>query len=110
MPIQLIIAQAGPLPITASFQSIGDEPVCLEVTGTVWANQTDCMIGIAISLDDKPIGSAQIFSNKDTTHRAVAPAYIPIKLTQGVHKLTLSAKTSQTVSDSNDSYNAVIHY
>jgi hypothetical protein len=110
MPIQMIISQSGPLPITASFQAIGDEPVYLEVTGTVWANQNNFMIGIAISLDDKPIGAAEIFSNNSTTHRAVAPAYIPIKLTQGLHKLTLSAKTSQTVSDSNDFFNAVIHY
>ena len=110
MPIQLIVAQAGPLPITAAFDAIGDELVYLEVTGTVWANQVNQMIGIEISLDGKPIGAAQIYSNKDTTHRAVAPAYIPLKLTHGPHALTLSAKTSQTVSDYNDFYNAVIHY
>lgn len=110
MAIQVIIAQAGPLPITASFKAIGDEPVYLEVTGTVWANQTNQMIGIAISLDGTPVGAAQVFSNQNTTHRAVAPAYIPLKLTQGQHTLTLSAKTSPTTSDSNDFYNAVIHY
>jgi hypothetical protein len=110
MAIQVIIAQAGPLPIKATFPAIGSEPMYLEVTGTVWGNQRNFMIGIAISLDGKPIGAAQIYSNLDTTHRAVAPAYIPIKLTAGQHTLVLSTNTSQTVSDSNDFYNAVIHY
>jgi hypothetical protein len=38
------------------------------------------------------------------------PAYIPVKLGDGTHTLTLSAATAQTVSDFNDFYTVVIHY
>ena len=109
MAVQLILQQAGPLPITASFNSIGDTPMYLEVTGSVWTQTANVMIGIDIQIDGQAVGKAQIFSNGNTTHRAVVPAYIPVKLGQGPHKLTLAA-SANTVSDFNDRFTAVIHY
>jgi hypothetical protein len=109
MSIQVIINQVGPLPITATFDAPGDDPMYLEVNGSVWTQDVNSMIGIAIDLDGQNVGTAQIFSNGNTTHRAVVPAYIEITLTEGSHTLTLSASPSATVSDSNDFYTAVIH-
>src|SRR5713226_1405185 len=109
MAIQVIISQAGPLPITATFNAPGDEPMYLEVNGSVWTQSLNNMIGIAIALDGRAVGTAQIFSNANATHRAVVPAYIAIQLGEGQHTLTLSASPGTTVSDYNDSYNAVIH-
>lgn len=110
MGLQLIIQQKGPLPITVNFNAIGDSPMYLEVNGSVWSQNANNMIGIAIKLDNKPIGAAQIWSNGTATHRAVVPAYIPIKLTQGAHTLSLSANSGATLSDLNDFFTAVIHY
>ena len=110
MAIQVIISKAGPLPITATFNAVGDQPMYLEINGSVWTQTVNKMIGIAIALDGQAVGTAQIYSNAIATHRAVVPAYIPIKLKQGQHKLTLSASPGATVSDINDFYTAVIHY
>lgn len=110
MAIQVIIQQKGPLPITVNFNAIGDGPMYLEVNGSVWSQSANNMLGIAIKLDNNPVGTAQIFSNGTATHRAVVPAYIPIKLTQGQHALSLSANSGATISDFNDFYTAVIHY
>lgn len=109
MAVQVIISQAGPLPITATFNAVGDSPMYIEVNGSVWTQNTNVMTGIDIAIDGQNVGSALIFSNASTTHRAVVPAYIPVKLSQGPHKITLSA-SANTVSDSNDFYTAVIHY
>jgi hypothetical protein len=109
MGVQAILSQKGPLPITANFNAMGDMQMYLEITGSVWTSTANRMIGITVQLDGQTIGSAQIFSNGSGTHRAVVPTYIPVKLTQGQHKLTLSAATD-TVSDANDIFNAVIHY
>ena len=109
MAVQIIISQQGPLPVTATFQALSDMPMTLVVHGSVWTQTANQMIGISIQLDGQAIGKAQIFSNASSTHRAVVPAYIPIKLTQGQHKLTLSALPGSTVSDVNDSYTAVVH-
>jgi hypothetical protein len=111
MAVQVILSQVGPLPIKATFQALGDSPMYIEVNGSVWTQTANQMIGIAIDLDGTVVGNAQIFSNAASTHRAVVPAYIAVKLQQGQHTLTLSAKPgTTTVSDFNDLYTAVIHY
>ena len=109
MAVQVLLSQVGPLPITAQFNSVGDSPMYIEVNGSVWTQTSNAMIGIDIAIDGQNVGTARIFSNTNTTHRAVVPAYIPVKLGQGPHKITLSA-AANTVSDFNDSYTAVIHY
>ena len=110
MAIQIVIQQAGPLPVTVNFNAIGDMAMMLEVSGSVWSQAANNMIGIGIKLDGNVIGAAQIFCNGTATHRAVVPAYIPIQLTQGQHTLSLYQNTPGTVSDFNDFYTAVINY
>ena len=110
MPIQVIVQQAGPLPIQAAFQAPGNSPMYLVVNGSVWSQTANVVIGIEVKLEGKVVGHAKIFSNGTATHRAVVPVYIPIKLEQGSHTLTLSADTPQTTSDYNDFYTAAIHY
>jgi hypothetical protein len=111
MPIQVILSQKGPLPLTANFNALGDMPVYIEVNGSIWTQSVNAMIGIAVQLDGHNVGTAQIWSNGSSTHRAVVPAYIAAKLTQGQHKLTLlAAPGSSTISDFNDWFTAVIHY
>jgi hypothetical protein len=110
MAIQVIVQQAGPLPIKVTFQALGDLPTYMEVNGSVWSQSANVVIGIEVNLDGQNVGQAKLFSNGTATHRAVVPTYIPIKLTHGSHTITLSAATPQTVSDYNDFYTVVIHY
>lgn len=110
MAIQVVIQQAGPLPITVNFQAPGDAPMILEVSGSVWTQSANTMIGIGIKLDGNVVGAAQIYSNGNATHRAVVPAYVPIQLSQGQHTLSLYANNATTVSDYNDFFTAVIRY
>ena len=109
MAIQVIINQAGPLPISVGFSAPGDEPMYLEVNGSVWSQSTSEMLNIVVAVDGNELGEAQIFSNGNTTHRAVVPAYFQVQLSEGQHSLTLVAGYN-TVSDSNDLFTAVLHY
>jgi len=95
----------------ATFDAPSDEPSYLEINGSVWSSASNQLIGIAVQVDNKPVGTAaQIFSNGPNTHRAVVPTYIPVQLQQGTHKLVLTAANGQTISDYNDSYTVVLHY
>ena len=109
MPIQVLVSQAGGLPIKATFNSVGDEPVYLEVNGSIWTELPNFMIGILIQIDGQSVGQAVIFSNTPETHRAVVPAYIQLQLGFGQHTIEL-LPLSFTLSDANDFYTAVIHY
>ena len=110
MAIQVIVNQAGPLPITATFSALTDEPMYLEVNGSARCQYADSMIKIGIDLDGQNVGSAQIYSNGGNTHRTVVPAYIPIQLSEGQHTLALYLSSSEALSDDSDFYTAVIHY
>lgn len=110
MAVQVLISQKGPLPINTSFSSPGDMPMYLEVNGSVWTQTANNMIGIQVAVDGTVVGTAQIFSNGSSTHRAVVPIYIPVKLGQGQHSLALTAAPGTTVSDVNDFFTAVLHY
>ena len=111
MPIQVILSQQGPLPITVNFKALSDAPVTLEVNGSVWTQTANSMIGIQAAIDGGAVGKAQVFSNTSTTHRTVVPAYVPLQLAFGQHSITLSALPgTSTVSDQNDFFTAVLHY
>lgn len=110
MAIQVIVNQAGPLPIKATFNALTDEPMCLEVNGSVWCQFANIIIKIGIDLDGQNVGSTQIFSGASSTHRTVVPAYIPIQLSQGQHTLDLYLDSDEALSDDHDFYTAVIHY
>ena len=111
MAVQVIMnQQKGPLPVKATFSSPSSGPMYLQVSGSVWTTTANQMIGIGILVDGAAAGSAQIFSNAASTHRAVVPAVIPVKLGEGDHTLTLGPATAPTTSDGNDFYTVTLHY
>ena len=110
MSAQVIVRQAGPLPITIGFNPPGDGPMCLEVNGSVYSKSANTMIGIAVQLNQTFLGTAQIYSNGALTHRAVVTSYFPVVIPQGENFLTLSFSTTTTTSDSNDFFTVVLHY
>ena len=102
--------QRGPLPVKATFNSPSSGPMYLEVTGSVWSAQANQLIGIVFTVDGNAVGSAQIFSNTASTHRAVVPSYMLVKLDFGQHTVTLGPSSATTTSDLNDFYTVVLHY
>jgi hypothetical protein len=111
MPVMSIMNQVkGGFPVTATFKAPSDGPACFVLSGSVWTGTANQMIGVGLELDGELIGSASIFSNANTTHRAVVPSYIPVNLSIGEHKITLVAHTSVTTSDFNDLYDVSLIY
>ena len=108
MGIQVLIQQAGPLPIKVAFNAPSDAAMYLSVNGSVWTQSANTLIGISVQLDGKALGKAQVFSNGGSTHRPVVPGYFPVQLQQGQHTLVLD--NAGGVSDYNDFYTAVLHF
>jgi hypothetical protein len=111
MSILSIANQApGPLPIKATFKSPTDGSASLMLAGSVWSGTANQKIGIQIALDGKVIGTASIFSNGTSTHRAVVPTYVPVQLTIGSHTIELTVLNSVTISDLNDFFDVSLLY
>ena len=111
MPTMSILNQApGPLPIQAKFKAPSDGPACIVLSGSVWSATANQMIGVKLELDGLPIGSAAVFSNGASTHRAVVPSYIPVTLSFGTHTLTLVPLNAVTTADLNDLFDVMLLY
>jgi hypothetical protein len=106
--MSLIHQVQGALPHSVTFSAPSDGPACFALSGSVWATAANQMIGITLELDGVAIGSAQIFSNGTSTHRAVVPSYIPVKLAFGQHTISVLPLNAATVSDVNDFFNVLL--
>jgi hypothetical protein len=108
--VQVIIAQAGPLPIKVSTDIGSDGPCVLTLAGSVWSTSANQLIGVSLSIDGEPVANAQIFSNGPTTHRAVVPMTLPYTFTYGSHTFELTAMNAQTTTDLNDLFRLTVQY
>ena len=111
MPAQILLQQAGPLPIQVQFESpvsYGDVVFC--VSATAWSTNTNTPIGVTVYLDGDPIGTVDLFSNQPSEHRTLPLEFIPAKLPYGTRTLALGASTGETVSDANDRYSVCLIY
>jgi hypothetical protein len=109
-PLTIANQHIGPLPLKLTFNAPSDGPATLMIAGSVWSATANQHIGIGVVLDGVAIGSASIFSNATTTHRAVVPAYIPVTLKFGAHVLVLEAMNPATIADLNDFFDAILFY
>jgi hypothetical protein len=109
--VNVVIAKAGPLPITATAQIQSDGPALVTLAGSVWSTTANQMIGVALLIDGQrtPI-TASIFSNGPNTHRAVVPVAMPYTFTLGQHTFELRPTTGQTTSDANDYFTVSVQY
>lgn len=109
---QVVINQKGPLPIAQTFQALSDGPALIMLSGSVWTQTPNTVLGINLSVDSVSAvaGTASIFANPTATHMAVVPIIIPYTFPQGEHKIYLTAANPETVSDFNDFYQVTILY
>jgi hypothetical protein len=83
----------------------------LTLAGSVWATSANQMIGVSLVIDGEPAQvSAAIFSNGQSTHRAVVPATVEKTFDIGSHTFTLVPMNAETTSDSNDFFSLTVQY
>jgi hypothetical protein len=110
MQVLQIINQPGPLPLKAQFNAPLDGPALLVVTSTLWSTAPNVPLQLFVSLDGTQIAPGQIFSNGQSTHRALPTLFIGFNLTFGQHTLTLTLGGTGVTSDLNDFFNASLLY
>ena len=106
--LQTVISQKGPLPFSVQFKAQADGLLTFFLSGSAWSNQPGQWIGVAMELDGVPIGSASVFCNEATSHRALVASLSMAKVTFGEHTLALLPTTGNTVADVNDLFQVAI--
>lgn len=104
---------AGPLPVSASFESpIAGGPATFVLSGTAWTQSAPVLIGVNLFLDGNGIGNtAMCFANNDASHMAMRTTCIEIdNLSYGSHTIEIQAAYSNTVTDQNDYFQVTLMY
>jgi hypothetical protein len=105
-----VFNQRGPLPIKNQVEIMSDEPAIVALAGSVWTTNPNQLIGISLSIDGNPAGTAQIFANPADMHLTVVPASFSYTFTIGQHVFELAYLTGAETSDSNDFYVVTVQY
>ena len=105
-----IFSQTGPLPLKTSVQIQSNAPCVVTVAGSVWANASQQMIGIALLIDGEVVGIASVFANPASQHMSVVPIEFPYTFEIGPHDFTLNPLNNATTSDKNDNYCVTVQY
>ena len=108
--LQIMNGVKGPLPQKVQFNSQTDGPAYLTLAGSAWSPTANVTIGVVLQLDGTAVGSAVIFSNQPSEHRALIPVQIPVQLTSGAHTVTLVPLNGQTTTDVNDYFYVSLIY
>lgn len=112
---QVVINQEGPLPIEVEMQSGDTGTMMLILAGSAWSQVADVPLGVEVLLDGVVVGSARIFSNGTSEHRALVPAHIPVVLDKPFsgddppsYTVALQASNPQTITDVNDYFQVTL--
>lgn len=111
---QILIDQAGPLPISIEIDDPGDIPVIIEFSGSCYTNKNIGLTGINLQINGQDQGNSLIWANQLNVHLATVPKAISVNLDPsqarpGKHTITLT-NAPNTVTDLNDWFTVLINY
>jgi hypothetical protein len=108
--VQPIFLQQGPLPLKTSVNIQSNMPAVVTMSGSVWSNATQQLIGIALLIDGNVVGMATVFANSASMHLSVVPIEFAYTFTIGSHEFVLNPLNNATTSDKNDTYCVTVQY
>lgn len=105
---QVVIRQAGPLPIKQSFMWPSSESIIVAVSGSAWTQKPNTLLNVQVMVDDKVLGTIQQLAGAATTHLALPTGFFAIMRQISQATLTLSAGNDTTVTDGNDQFTVAL--
>ena len=108
MEIQELFNQSfAQFPMSVKFTPHDTSPALLYVTASAFSTTANQLIGITVSLDDKPLGNLMMFANEASSHKALVAMLFLVQFDDlNPHTLTFSAATKYTTADRNDAVGA----
>jgi hypothetical protein len=91
----------GPATLSGNFTSNGGF-VQIFFAGSAWTSAAPVQIGANLLIDGTVVTAAKVFTNESTSHRALVPSSLVIRLAAGTHTVAIATATPQTKIDTND--------
>jgi len=107
---QVIINQAGPLPISMRVKWPTSAPVLVAVSGSAWTQKANTTLAVELSIHATNQGTLQQFANVATTHLAFPTMFLVVNGEIGDATVTLTAANDSTVTDQNDHFSVALIY
>lgn len=107
---QVILNQAGPLPIKVNVKWPTSSPVVVAVSGSAWTQKANTTLAVELNIHATNQGMLQQFANAASTHFAFPTTFFAVNGAIGDATLTLSAANDTTVTDQNDHFSVAIIY
>ena len=107
---QVIINQAGPLPISAPVSWPSDRPVLVSVSGSAFTQQANSMLAVTLSIHSTTIGTVKLMSNPAGTHMVLPAGFFDVNGDFGDTSIVLTAANGTTQADKNDVFTVALIY
>ncbi|HEU0051530.1 MAG TPA: hypothetical protein VFQ39_00090 [Longimicrobium sp.] len=99
---QVLVHQAGPLPIKATVPWPTSNPVLLAVSGSAWTQKPNTMLAVTVTIHAQTVATLQLFANQAGTHMAFPTAFSSFTGDFGEQTITITAANDSTITDQND--------
>jgi hypothetical protein len=104
---QVLTNQQGPLTTQGTFVSQGGI-LYMTVSGSAWSTSGQAQISVTVSVDGEQVGTAQVFTNEASSHKALIPLALQLpQLPAGSHSVALAAGAG-TTTDTNDFFDVTV--
>ena len=100
----------GPLPLDGDpFTPTRDGTILLLASGSGWSTDEGGLIGMNILVNESLVGTSQVFTNEERSHKAFIPICVPLSgLTPGQPATVRLEALDGTTTDYNDYFNVTV--
>ena len=103
-----VIDDHGPLPLDGTYNKHRGGTLLISAAGSGWSSDKDQLIGMNVYVDNRKVGTAQVWTNEVASHKAFVPDFAVVNnVSKGKHTIKLEP-LSGTKTDQNDFFRVTV--
>ena len=103
-----VIVDHGPLPLDGTYYKHGGGTLLISAAGSGWSSDKDQLIGMNVYVDNRKVGTAQVWTNEAASHKAFVPVFAVVNnVSKGKHTIKLEP-LGGTKTDQNDFFRVTV--
>ena len=104
-----VIDTNGALPKEGTYKKRRGGTLIISAAGSGWSTNNDQLIGMKVYVDNNRVGTAQVWTNEATSHKAFVPVFAVVNnVSKGKHTIKLKPLNAATNTDQNDYFRVTV--